>query len=197
MHSWFAWFTPPRVFWLLVLGASLGFLSYGVVASRPTRDDGYLDALIAAHTHRLRALEHDRDSLRTVALAAQRAYATQRDSTLALIARLPKATVVGDAVTLPQGTFVVAHPVAQYIVALQQIVRKVDTVFVAADTAISKTDQHAEKSDSVSVAADSVTKLTTQKADGNKPGLLARAWNAVKVPVAFVSGVAITVLVRR
>lgn len=189
--------SPQHAFRWLLLGATallIAWAGVGLLAALRPADDpcgSFCTSVIRAHTHARVAAAAARDSLRQEAQKAKVVYVVKRHDALAAVEALPPATIVGDSITLPAGTFVVAPPVAAYIVELREAVAKQSAALVAGDTLISKTEQVAAASDTVTVKSQQETADQIALREASRPGFFARAWNAVKVPVAFVGGVAV------
>lgn len=189
--------SPQHAFRWLLIGATallVAWVGVGLLAAiRPAEDPcgSFCTSVIRAHTHARLAAEATRDSLRQEAQTAKVVYVVTHDAALAAVRALPPATIVGDSITLPAGTFVVAHPVAVYIADLRDAVTKQSAALVAGDTLVSKTEQVAAASDSVTVKSQQETADQIALRAAGRPGFFARAWNAVKVPVTFVGGVAV------
>lgn len=155
------------------------------------------DRQLAEARVREHALHHERDSLAVIARSARIVYVTKRREAVDAIAALPPATITADSITLPQGTFPIAFPVAAYIGQLQLAVAKSAAMIPAADTAITTTVAVQEKSDSLSSASSAVAEIAVAQVEQHRPGFLSRTWNAVKVPLAATGGFLLGVVVAR
>lgn len=192
---------PARVYRRLLYGTAALLVGWlGLRALTAASDDGctrYCQALIASKTHARLAAEQHADSLVARALTKKVVYVVARRKATDAVEALPPATIAGTEITLPQGTFPIALPVKEYIVALQQVVAVQDTALTTADSALAASEQARAASDSAAAArhAEDVAKLDA--AESGQPGRLARAWNAVKAPVAFIGGAVVGVVVGR
>lgn len=159
---------------------------------RPSRqpDTSAYDAIVQAHTRNVKRLERAEDSLKAVASTARIVYVTTSTKARALVAALPPAKIVGDTLTLPDGTFVVPHPVAQFVAQQDSAIVSLQRALVAADTALVATVAVIPVADSATSETKIIAAAEHDKAEASRPGFFARAWEAVKLPVIAVgSGV--------
>ena len=203
-----AWFTPVRARLVLygvaavlvmVLVVKLPSLVSGVFLGAPA--DRTFDAGVAAVIRRQHEQHRRADSVNVVAKASRFVYVVAKRKATDAVAALPVATVVNSAtsstITIADTLYTIPAPVARYVTGLQAVVAVQGTALVAADSAIRATRDAQVLSDSIAATSDSLSQAVIAHEKGNRPGFFGRVWGAAKVPVAFLSGVALAVLARR
>ena len=199
-----AWLTPVRA--RLVVYGIAACLAVGLLAKLPAVVEGVFmgapgdrafDARVADARRRQHEQHHRADSVSTVATKARIVYVVAKRSASDAVAALPPATVHGSIITIRDSAYTVAPAVALYVTELQTVVALQGTALTKADTAIAKTRDAQALSDTIAATSDSLAGEAIAHERGNRPGFFGRAWGAVKVPIAFLSGVALAVLARR
>ena len=175
-------FGIPRVrlviYGCLALGVGLSLLLW------PSHPDPYDATLVKAFHEQTVAHRAALAAARQAAVTTRTVYVAKRRTALDAVGALPPAQIVGDTLHIPAGDFVVAHPVALYVAQLQATVATIKPVVQSSDAALLATD--AVDSTAKVVDADQTTEVKALKA--SQPGRLRRAWDRVKVPLAFVAG---------
>lgn len=176
----------PKVQWeryALILVGAVVLLQFFRSGKQPDKREA--SAFVAAAHVQYARLHVAFDSVKKEGATARIVYVTKRRSALDAVAHLPPAQLHGDSLTLPDGTFVVPHPVAEYVAGLREVVRRDSLTILAADSALAATVREVVASERVTAAADTVAEAEKARAD-IRPGFLSRAWDAVRVPVIAV-----------
>lgn len=188
-----SWFTPRRVFWTLLLGSSLGFLSYGVVASRAadTGCNEYCQSVIRAHT---RQLEQDRDLARAASVAAETVYAHRHTTAHATVTAVPMATIataaMGDTITFADdSSFAIPHRVTLLLLSQRSAIAAQDSALQAADELLARFRVERDATDSLHAGLAQENAALREQVRALTPGRFSRGWSAVKVPLALTAGV--------
>lgn len=167
-------------------------------AAHAAADDGcnqFCQALIQAKTHARIAAEKHADSLVARGVRTKVVYVVARRKATEAVDALPPAKIVGTQVTLPHGTYTVAQEVADYLSAQRHAIEQQAAALVAADSALAASEAARMASDSAAAARHAEDMAKLDAANAGKPGRLARAWDAVKAPVAFIGGVVVGAVV--
>lgn len=167
---------------------------------RPTDDgryeSGYADAQVRAILHAKAQLARRADSLATLAARAETVYVATRRRAAAQVAELPAVGIAGDTIVLTEGRFVAPAPMVALVVRQARVIQVQDSALTRADSLLAVKDRQLAVADSGRAESDSLAALYKAQIP-KRPNWLARTWDAVKVPLAFVGGVTVAVAVSR